>query len=80
MNILGTHLAISWDYAQPYFYGKYDGKLKDGRECKIEIDWNAKAFTLEGEQVGTDQIKYWLCDSTHAKSLLDNVDPTPNLA
>jgi hypothetical protein len=74
MEIIGTHIAISWDYCNPFHYGTYKGKLKDGRECKIEVDWKTVVHTLNDEWVGTDEIAYWLCDSGTVKSLLEDLD------
>jgi hypothetical protein len=76
MEIIGTHIAVPWDYCIPSFYRIYKGKLKDGRDCTIDVDWKIKAFSLDGKQVGTDQISYWLCSVEHIKSLIDAFERT----
>jgi hypothetical protein len=75
MQIIGTHIAIPWDYCKPFCYGKYDGKLKKGnRPCTIDVDWKIKVFNELNEQVGTDEISYWLCDSNHVRSIIDSLE------
>lgn len=78
MEIIGTHIAIPWDSMKPPFYGEYKGKLKDGRECKIDVDWHIKAYPLDRDspQVGTDQIAYWLCSYAHIQELIANFERT----
>ena len=73
MEIIGTHIAVPWDYCIPSFYGLYKGKLKDGNECTIDVDWKIKAFTSDGRQAGTDEILYWLCNVNHIKEIIDNI-------
>lgn len=74
MEIIGTHIAIPWDSIIPPFYGLYKGKLKDGRDCTIDVDWKIKAYTIDNKQVGTDQIKYWLCSYEHVKTLIERFE------
>jgi hypothetical protein len=71
MEIICTHIAVPWDYGIPCFYGLYKGKLKDGNECTIDVDYKIKVFNEYGEQIGTDTIAYWLCDVNHVKALID---------
>lgn len=74
MTIIGTHIAIPWDSCQPYYYGKYEGQLKNGQGCIIDVDWKTKAYNLDNEQVGTDQIAYWLCSFEHVKSIMSAIE------
>jgi len=74
MEIIGTHLLIAWSYIQPFHYGTYKGRLKKGnRPCTIDVDWKIKVFNEHSEQVGTDEISYWLCDVGHIKGLLEEL-------
>lgn len=72
-KIIGTHLAVSWDCCKPFMYGLYEGKLLDGTECNIDVDYYTRVYKPNGEQVGTDQIRYWYCDVIDLKSILDNM-------
>lgn len=75
MKILGTHIPIMWDSCVPFFYGNYEGKLKDGRDCKIDVDWKIQVFVCDTlEQVGTDEVRYWLCDAGHINSMLQQLE------
>lgn len=79
MEFVGTHIPISWSYAQPFHYGTYKGTLKNGnRPCTIDVDWKIKVFNEHSEQVGTDEIAYWLCDANHVKAFLDELDNIKN--
>ncbi len=74
MEIIGTHIAVPWDYCTPYHYGEYKGKLKNGKECRIDVDWKIRAYTTDTlDQVGTDEILYWLCNVNHIKEIIDNI-------
>ncbi len=71
MEFVGTHIQISWDYCPPFHYGTYKGRLKNGnRPCTIDVDFKTKVFNEHSEQVGTDQIAYWLCDINHITALI----------
>jgi hypothetical protein len=71
MQILGSHIAVSWDYCTPYVYGVYSGLLKNGKVCTIDVDWKIKVKDLDGNMAGTDEIQYWLCSASHIKDLID---------
>lgn len=70
-TIIGTHIAVSWENTIPPIYGTYKGMMKNGKPCSIEVDWKIKAYDEELNQVGTDQIKFWLCDVNHIKTLIE---------
>ena len=77
MEIIGTQLAVPWDCCIPFYYGEYKGKLKNGKECIIDLDWKIRAYTADTlDQVGTDEILYWLCDVNHVKTLIDAFENT----
>ena len=74
MEIIGTHIAVPWNTCTPYHYGEYKGRLKKGnRPCTIDVDWKIKVFNEHSEQVGTDEISYWLCNVNHIKEIIDNI-------
>jgi hypothetical protein len=73
-TLVGTHIAIPWNCCQPYHYGEYKGRLKNGSDCKIDVDWKVKVYNTEGEQVGTDLISFWLCDIANVKSLIEELE------
>lgn len=74
--IIGTHIAVSWENCIPYTYGKYNGKLRNGKPCTIDVDWKTKAYDEDLNQVGTDQISCWYCSVNNIcdiiKALEDN--------
>ena len=78
MEIIGTHVAIPWDSCIPPFYGEYKGRLKDGRDCNIDVDWKITAYPIDRDspQVGTDQIAYWLCSYANIKALIEAFERT----
>lgn len=75
--IIGTHIAIPWSSLVPFHYGTYKGKLKNRNSCSIDVDWKTVAIDdITGDQVGTDQIDYWLCDINHVIELANHLDRT----
>ena len=71
MEHIGTHLQIAWVYCQPFHYGTYKGRTKNGnRPCTIDVDCKIKVFNERSEQIGTDEVSYWLCDVNHVKAIL----------
>jgi hypothetical protein len=76
-EIIGTHIAISWYTLKPFHYGTYKGRLKKGyRPCTIDVDWKIKVFNEHSEQVGTDEVAYWLCDVNHILALANQLNGT----
>jgi hypothetical protein len=79
MEIIGTHIAISWDFCKPFHYGTYKGRLKNGnRPCTIDIDWKIKVFNENNDQVGSDEIAYWLCDANHIMNFINYIESSHN--
>jgi hypothetical protein len=73
-KLIGTHIAIPWDSCIPFFYGTYEGKLKNGKSCKIDADSKIIVHDEDGKWCGTDEISYWLCEFRHVKSLIENLE------
>lgn len=71
-------IEVSWDECIPFFYGQYEGTLKSGKPCIIDVDWKIKVYKAKGEnllfktdeQVGTDQIRSWFCTTENVKSMI----------
>lgn len=72
-------LEVPWDFCIPYYYGEYEGILKDGSPCRIDVDWKIRAFNAQKEQVGTDQIRSWFATPQTIKSLTDELEHKSNI-
>lgn len=69
-------IQIDWNECKPFFYGWYQGKLKTGETCAIDVDWKIKAYKSSGEQVGTDEIQCWCCNADQIKSIIKHLETT----
>lgn len=73
-RIIGECVAIPWDYCTPFFYGEYEGRLINGKSCKIDVDSKIKVYDDEGGWHGTDEIDIWYCYVNDIKSMLEHIE------
>lgn len=72
------YIKIDWNKTKPYHYGMYKGECLDGTKCVIDVDWKIKVFNDNGDQIGTDAIKYWFCKEYHIASLVYDLERLSN--
>lgn len=70
-RMVGECIAVPWSYCQPFFYGEYEGRLVNGKDCKIQVDWKIRVYDSQNNQCGSDEVHIWYCDATHVKNLMD---------
>lgn len=73
-RIVGECIAVPWSYCQPFFYGEYEGKLINGKDCKIDIAAKIVVHDYENNWYGSDEIHIWYCDAVHVQQLIENIE------
>jgi hypothetical protein len=68
-----SNLSIPWSECKPFYYGIYEGILKNGEYCQIDID-SKTTVTSNGIQVGSDEVEYWLCPAHYVISMTKQLD------
>ena len=71
--IVGECVAVPWHYCTPFFYGEYEGRLINGKHCKIDVDSKISVYDFENEWHGTDEIDIWYCDVVNVKTMIEHI-------
>jgi hypothetical protein len=71
---VGECIAIPWSYCQPFYYGDYEGRLINGKDCKIDVSNKIKVYDCENNWCGSDEIDIWYCDAVHIKQLTEAIE------
>jgi hypothetical protein len=73
-----SNLAIPWSECKPFYHGVYEGILKNGNYCQIDVDNKIKVFINykygEVRQVGSDEVEYWLCPAHYVISITNQLE------
>jgi hypothetical protein len=66
-------IAIPWSYCPPFFYGDYEGRLINGKDCKIDVSNKIKVYDIDNNRCGSDEIDIWYCNALHVSGLIETI-------